>query len=112
MMRTNEKLALDQIIIQSGLFNQISTDQERGERIKKHLNTSDNMASQNKRRREQAIEEEDEESEEWMDDDALNQILGRDEQEMALLQAYDREKGVSVKEERFISYDQIPSFVF
>ena len=37
------------------------------------------------RRKGKRVEEEEEESEDWVDDDALNQILSRDNQEMALL---------------------------
>ena len=99
----NKKLNMDQVFIQAGLFNSKSTNQDRKRILDQILQRKD--------------KEVDAQGEIW-DDEQINRVLARDEEEFKLFQNYDKLRYEREKLEypnfgkkknyRLISYEEIP----
>jgi hypothetical protein len=96
LTRASLKKKLDGKVIQAGLFNNKSTDKERQEKLRIFLQRED---------------EEEEEERTVLDDEEVNEILARSDQEYELFQTIDNTRKMQDKRPRLIMDDNLPDWI-
>lgn len=96
LTRASLKKKLDGKVIQAGLFNNKSTDKERQEKLRVFLQRED---------------EEEEEERTVLDDEEVNEILARSDQEFELFQSMDSARKAQEGGTRLIMDDNLPDWI-